>query len=106
MARRKNYIFTNKKHSEKAVMSAALGGLCIFSLIAVTFLSYKKGGEVPNGYGFTGLFVLIFSLIGLLLGVITVREKDMFKLFPILGIVLNTIALLGIGFMVYVGNYV
>ena len=105
MARRKNYIFTNTKHSEKAVMSTALGVLCIFSLIAVTFLSYKKGGEAPYGYGFTGLFVLIFSLIGLLLGVITVREKDMFKFFPVLGIVLNTIAILGIGFMVYIGNY-
>lgn len=105
MAKRKNYIFTNRKHSEKAIMSTALGTLCIFSLIMVVYLSYKKAGDAPTGYGFTGLFVMLFSLVGMILGIVTVREKEMFKLFPILGIILNVIAFLGVGFLVYIGNY-
>ena len=104
MARR-NYIFTNKKHSKKAIMSTVFGVLCIFSMVMVTYLSYKKAGNVPGGYGFTGLFVLVLSLVGLFLGSFSLREKDRFKFFPAMGIVLNTIALFWIGFIVYFGNY-
>ncbi len=105
MKRKKNYIFTNRRHSQKAIMSTFFGALSLLSLIAVVYLTYRRAGEATGGYGFTGLFIFLFSIIGMILGIVSVREKDRFKFFPILGIVLNVIAFVGIGAIVYIGNY-
>ncbi len=102
--KRKNYIFTNKKHSDKAIMSTILGMISIVSMGIVVYLAYSKGGEAPEGYGFTGLLATIFSIIGLVLGVNTVQEKESYRLFPWLGIILNLLSLGGIGLILYMGS--
>lgn len=79
-------------------MSAILGLISNVSLGIVLYLTYLKGGEAPLSYGLTGLLAAVFSLTGLILGVLTVREKDSFKLFPVLGMILNLAAL---GFLVF-----
>ncbi len=101
--KRKSYIFTNRKHSDKAIMSAILGGISLLSFAAVLFLAYKRGGEVPNGYGVTGILIALFSVIGLILGLRTVREPEKYHFFAWLGMVLNGLALAGISLVVYVG---
>lgn len=53
--RKKNYIFTNKKHSNRAIMSTILGGISLVSLGIVTYLSYSQGGVMHGGYGVTGV---------------------------------------------------
>ncbi len=81
-------------------MATILGIISNGSLGIVIYLSYLSGGNVPVSYGLTGLLAVIFSLVGLIMGVLTVREKDMFKLFPVLGILLNLIALAVLVFLV------
>lgn len=105
MAHRKGYIFTNKRHPEKAIMSTILGIISIAALITVVFLTYKKGGEAPAGYGFTGILATIFSLTGLGLGIASFKEKDKYRLFPVLGIVFNLLALGSLSLVLYVGAY-
>lgn len=105
MGRRQSYIFTNKRHSNRAIMSTILGLISTLSLAAVIYLTYVQEGQAPTGYGMTGFLVAVFSIIGLLLGLVTVREKDRYKFFPCMGIIWNSIALLGIGLVVYVGMY-
>lgn len=105
MSRKPGYIFTNKRHSDKAVMSTILGIISSLSLFAVLYLTYAQKGDAPMGYGVTGLLIAIFSMIGLVLGVVTVREKDRYKFFPCLGIFFNLLALLGIALVVYAGMY-
>ena len=89
--RKKNYIFTNKKHSDKAIMSTILG---VISL----------GGVMHGGYGVTGVLATVYSLIGLILGVLTLRDKDIYRFFPVLGTILNVISLGGISFLLYLGS--
>ena len=103
MGKRRNFIFTNKKHSEKAIMGTILGMISLISLGIVIFMSYQKNGETPVGYGLTGLLATIFSMIGLILGILTLQEKENFRLFPWLGTILNVLALAVIGFLLYVG---
>ena len=76
MSQKKNYMFTNRRHSEKAIMSTVFGVLCTVSLVIVVVLSYSRSGDVPAGYGFTGLFAAILSLVGMLLGVLALREAE------------------------------
>ena len=103
MGKRRNFTFTNKKHSEKAIMGTILGMISLVSLGIVIFLSYQKNGETPVSYGLTGLLATIFSMIGLILGILTLQEKENFQLFPWVGTILNVVALVVIGFLLYVG---
>lgn len=103
MKKRSGYIFTNKRQSNRAIMATVLGVITILSLIAVVHLSFIQKGNAPVSYGLTGLLSMIMSLVGLVLGIITILDKDYYKLFPTLGIVLNFVSLLGVGFIVYAG---
>ncbi len=91
--KRKNYIFTNRKHSLRAVMSTVLGLISNVSLGIVLYMTYLSGGNAPLSYGLTGLLAALYSTVGLILGMLTLREKDTFKMFPLLGTLLNLAAL-------------
>ena len=100
---RKNYIFTNKKNSKRAIMAVILGVISLVSLGTVVFLSGLSGGSAKISYGFTGLLAAVFSLVGLLLGVVTIQNKDYYRLFPSLGILLNFLALAAVSLILYAG---
>lgn len=86
-------------------MATILGGISLVSLCIVIYLSYTEDGAVPAGYGVTGLLAALFSVIGLILGVVTVREKEYYRLFPRLGILLNLLVLAGVSLILYLGVY-
>ncbi len=104
MKKRKGFIFTDKKHSNRAVMAAVLGTISLASLGVMIFLSYRNGGKVGAGFGAGALLAAVYSTIGLILGLVTVQEKEYFRLFPVLGIVLNLLALASLGLIIYAGG--
>ena len=85
-------------------MSTILGIISTVSLGIVVYLTYLRGGEATVGYGVTGLLATIFSMVGLGLGIVTVRDKNYYRLFPWLGIILNVFALGSISLMLYLGS--
>ena len=85
-------------------MATILGIISIVSMGIVVYLTYLKQGVAQPGYGVTGLFAAIFSLIGLGLGVVTTRNKNFYPIFPWLGVILNAVSLLGIGLLLYWGS--
>ena len=85
-------------------MSAILGIISLGSVILVLYLTSRAGGEAANGYGVTGLLATLFSFVGLILGILTVRENIYYRFFPILGIVLNVLCLVCISMILYLGN--
>lgn len=106
MAFRKNYIYTNKEHPLKGIMATILGILSIGTLVSAVYLSYQQGGISSARYGAAALLAVIFMIIGMGLAIYTTLEKDNFKLFPILGIILNTIAIGVLSLILYAGAYV
>ncbi|MDR0949417.1 MAG: DUF6142 family protein [Lachnospiraceae bacterium] len=106
MKRKSNLVFTNKRHSEKAIFSTILGIISFFSLSYVCFLAYQAGGEAKIGYGLTGLLALAFSVVGLTLAIRSLRERDQYRFFPCMGIVWNTLSLLLICLILYFAAYV
>ena len=99
------YIFTDKKHSVQAVMSSVLGVIALASLIIAIYRTYKIGGIATERLGGTGVMILLFSTVGLILGYISKAKPDEFHLFSYIGIVLNIMALLGVSFVLYAGAY-
>ncbi len=100
---RKGYIFTDRKISHRAAMAVILGVISLASLGTAVFQAYEAAGEISVKYGVIGLFSAIYSLTGLILGIVTVWEKNYYKLFPVLGILLNMAALAGVGLILYMG---
>lgn len=106
MAGKRSYIFTNKEHPEKGIMSAILGILSVITFGTAIYLSYLNNGEANARYGAAGVLAAIFMIAGFILGGLSITEKDKFKLFPVLGIVINTIAFLMLSLILYAGAYV
>ena len=84
-------------------MSTSLGAISLAALGAVVFLTYRNNGEAAVGFGFTGILALVFSLVGIVLGILTVRDKNCYRLFPVLGTLLNLLALGSISLILYAG---
>ncbi|WMC93192.1 DUF6142 family protein [Kineothrix sp. MB12-C1] len=106
-ARRKNgYIFTSKRHTDKGIMSVVLGVISIISVAAAIYLSYRNNGEAAPQYGAAVFLVTIFSLAGLVLGILSRMEKDRYYLFSYLGIGCNILVLALISIILYAGAYI
>ena len=101
----RKYIFTNKKESKKGIMSAVLGIIALVSLFLAVYETFRNQGQALVKYGVAALFALLFALAGMVLGIMSKMEEDRFYLFSYLGIILNLLAIAGIGFIIYAGVY-
>lgn len=81
------------------------GAVSLVSLITAVYLAYRNQGEAFVRYGVAGILCLIFSVAGLVLGIMARLEQDRFYLFAWIGIVLNILTLAGISFILYAGAY-
>ncbi len=86
-------------------MSTVFGVLSIASLVTLVYLSYLRGGQVPVNYGIAMILALVFAIVGCLLGVFAWQEREKFKVFAIIGLVLNGVALLSVSGILYAGSY-
>lgn len=102
----RGYIFTNKKHPEKGIMSFILGILSLGTYITAVYLSYQGEGVSSARYGAAGVLAGTFMTVGLVLGIISFREKETFKLFPVLGVIVNVLAFFALSLILYAGAYV
>lgn len=97
------YIFTDKKHPKWGIMSSILGLIAVASLCLAIHFTYLNKGNAPMQYGMVVLLAIFYAIAGMVLGIHSLTEKDIFRLFPVCGIVLNTLAILGSGIIVYLG---
>ena len=102
---RRHYIFTDKRGSKKGILSAMLGAMSLISVFLTVYFTWQNHGTAYVRYGVVTLLCLIFSVAGLVIGIMAKLEEDKFYLFAWIGIVLNALTLLGIGGIVAVGVY-
>lgn len=99
------YKFTSKSQSGKGIMSTVLGLIAMISFVVVIIRSFSLAGHVGARFGATGLLSVVFSLTGLILGLISLGEKDKFPWLCYAGTIINiidcilwgAIILLGVG---------
>ncbi len=85
-------------------MAFILGVISFLSVGIVIYMTYRTAGDTRQGYGFTGLLAALFSLIGLILGVSTLQERENYRIFPVLGTILDLVVLIGLGLLVAWGR--
>ncbi len=105
MNHKSNYIFTNKNHPEKGIMSTVLGVISMTSIWIAIYLTFQNKGQAEFRYGSVIFLTMIFSFIGIGLGVSSRMEKDRFYFFSYTGIVFNMLSLAAISFILYAGAY-
>lgn len=105
MPKKRYYKFTNKGHSKKAVMSTVFGALSCISVIVLIYLSYLNKGVAPFKYGVAGILALVFGIVGMILAVLAVQEKEKFLVFGWLGMALNGFVILVMSGILYAGSY-
>ncbi len=94
---RRNYIFTDKSYSEKSILSFLLGLISVISEIFALEHSFMQEGVPDHKLGMVVFLCFLFSFAGICLGIYSRLEKDRFYLFANGGIILNAIALVGVG---------
>ncbi|MDF2474094.1 MAG: hypothetical protein K0R21_1876 [Anaerocolumna sp.] len=87
--KKKNYKFTDIEHSVKGLISFILGIVSMIAFLVVSYLSSLSGGNGGFGYGVTGIILFIVAIGGLILGVQSFKEKDIYYNAPIAGVVMN-----------------
>ncbi len=100
---RDRYMFTDNRHPEKGVMSSILGCISVGANIAAVVFTYNDGGQAQLRYAAAVMVAACFSVAGIILGIMSRFERDIFKLFPNLGIILNSLSLAFIIFILILG---
>ena len=101
--RKSSFIFTNKKNPEKGIMSTVLGIISAVSICIAIYLTYKNDGMALMQYGVVVLLSIVYSCAGVILGILSYKEQDIYKLFPVLGLVFNIISIIAGGIIVCQG---
>lgn len=97
------YKFTNKKHPLKGSMAFILGVISLASMVLAIYLTFMAHGTAPKQYGTVVLISIIFSITGLVMAIMSLFEQEIYRFFPIGGVVLNSISIILAGFILYLG---
>ena len=97
------YIFTDKKNPKWGIMASILGFIATVSIGLSVYFTYLNKGAATMQNGAAVLLAVLYAAAGLALGIRSLTEKDIFKFFPILGIILNALAVIAGGIVLYIG---
>ncbi len=90
-----NYIYTNKTHSQKAVMSFVFGMLALATILLALYFAFLAGGAARPRDAAAGLLSFVFSLIGMALGIMARLEEDKYYVFAYAGMFCSFAVLAG-----------
>ncbi len=100
---KRKYLFTSRKTSYKGIASFIAGALSLVSFIVIILIVLKNRGNADLRLGATGFVSCVLSAVGLITGIVSLVEKDTFRLFPRLGTFVSFLALILWGGVMYVG---
>ena len=89
--KRKNIKFTDKSHAVNGIVSTILGGVSILFMLALVIVSYIRKGNAGIYVGSIGLTAFLISIVGLIRGIKSFKERERYYLFSKIGSLLNAI---------------
>ena len=91
--RRGNYKFTEKTQSKRGIAGFVIAVVSIGIFAYVVWNSFSHEGAGSMYLGSAGVTSMILSVVAVVLSVMSLREEDSFKLFPYLGTLCSSVAL-------------
>lgn len=101
---KRRYIFTDNVHPKKGILSFILSVIAAVALLSSVKAAFDAGGQADIKYGVAVLLAFAYSIAGLVLGILAMKQKKIFKIFPTLGIMVNTINILTVVLLTILGS--
>ncbi len=79
------------------------GAISFLSFFIVIFIVLKSGGNAGSRLGAAGFVSWIFGISGVIIGIVSLIEKETFRFFPRLGTGLSLLMTVLWGGIIYVG---
>lgn len=102
--KKKSFMFTSKHQSFNGILGLVIAVCTLITGVLLVVYSYGQAGRVASDYGVIGLFVAILNLIGLIAGLIGIRERDVFITPSIISISANSVMLLAWAVLLFIAN--
>ena len=101
--KRRRKIYTDKKHAVKGIIATflAIAALIIFGILV--YISFKSRGEAGIIIGSLALISILLGAVGLILGLMSFKEENKYKLFSYIGSFVNVFVLLLWGLIYMIG---
>lgn len=100
----KRYRFTSNQHSKKGMMALIFGMISLISFFLAVLISIRDASGMSLRMGGVGFFASLFGLNGMILGIIALKEPDVFPVLPRAGFAVSLISvLLWLG-VLYIGT--
>ena len=103
MQKKKRKIYTDKKHAVKGMIATALAVVALIIFAAIIYISFKNGGEAQMWIGSLALISILLGFVGLILGLMSFRNENTYRLFAQIGSFLNVFVLLIWGLIYMIG---
>lgn len=103
MKRPRSYLFRSRKQSTTAGISCSMGAISLISCLLMYYKAYQNGGKAQLSYAAVVFVCLVFSLIGMVLAILSRREPDRVYFFSYLGMILNGLVLVLCFVTMYLG---
>lgn len=99
--RRRNYKFTEKSHSKRAIAAFAIASVLLILYLIFVYLAYKGDGGLSTYYGSAGVMAMLLSVISFVVAITSFGEEDSFQMFPRLALITSMLSS-----VCWVGTYV
>ena len=99
----KKYRFTSNRHSRRGMLALIFGGISLVSFFLANVITIRNTEQMAERMGGAGFFATVFGIVGMVLGLISLKEEDVFPILPRIGFAVSLISVLLWGFLVYIG---
>lgn len=103
MAKKKTYTFSENRQAKSGITSMVLGVLALLILLVMGWIAWYErgnGGMYIGAFGFTSL---VMSFSGMIVGLLSFREKHVHHTFSKAGSILNAVVLVFWIFVILLG---
>lgn len=90
----KGLTFSSKIIPKEGLIAIGMGVLSLIFFLGLSVYSTYKRGDVPILAGILGMVGFLFSLIGFILSLRTMKKDNVFLKVPIYGVAINTAAVI------------
>lgn len=86
---KKTIHFSGRRHSKTGIAATITGLAAVIGFFAISFISGVNKGKGGIILGLAGLILFCAAVAGFVLAYKACKKKDIFYLFPVMGLVLN-----------------
>lgn len=101
--KRKRKIYTDKKHAVKGIIATILAVVALIVFAGIVYISFSQKGAADIRIASMALISILLGIIGLILGLMSFRGENNYKLFSQIGSFLNVFVLVLWGMIYLIG---